>query len=104
MGKIAQPNYLLVSNDGINKIVYNSSPELALKQISGYRPFDLKECVQGLHDLQLNRRAGALLKCVVEFSSPSEIPDSFFLRCQRIIVIEVINGREDNNGRDAFDT
>ncbi|PWA64465.1 cyclin-like, Cyclin A [Artemisia annua] len=61
----------------------------ALEQLCGYKPSDLKECVQVLHDLQLSRRAAALVairekykqhkfKCVSELSSPSEIPDSFF--------------------------
>ena len=54
-------SFCLVSSDGVNLIVYNSILELALKQIFGYRSFDLKECVQVLHDLQLNRRAGALV-------------------------------------------
>lgn len=34
---------------------------LALEQLSGYKPSDLKECVQILHDLQSSRRAGNLV-------------------------------------------
>ncbi|KAI3802421.1 hypothetical protein L1987_30553 [Smallanthus sonchifolius] len=60
-----------------------------LEQLSGYRPSDLKECVQILHDLQSSRRAGNLVavrekynqhkfKCVSGLSSPSVIPSSFF--------------------------
>ncbi|KAI7754687.1 hypothetical protein M8C21_005306, partial [Ambrosia artemisiifolia] len=62
---------------------------LALEQLSGYKPPDLKECVQILHDLQSGRRASNLVavrekykqhkfKCVSELSSPSAIPASFF--------------------------
>ncbi|XP_076925073.1 G2/mitotic-specific cyclin C13-1-like [Bidens hawaiensis] len=61
----------------------------ALEKLSGYKPSDLKECVQILHDLQSGRRAGNLVavrekykqhkfKCVSELSSPSAIPPSFF--------------------------
>ncbi|KAI3785439.1 hypothetical protein L1987_44557 [Smallanthus sonchifolius] len=61
----------------------------ALEQLSGYKPSDLKECVQILHDLQSGRRAGTLVavrekykqhkfKCVSELASPSAIPASFF--------------------------
>ncbi|KAF5792268.1 putative cyclin domain-containing protein [Helianthus annuus] len=61
----------------------------ALEQLSGYKPSDLKECVQILHDLQSGRRAGNLVavrekykqhkfKCVSALSSPSTIPASFF--------------------------
>ncbi|KAI3773738.1 hypothetical protein L1987_48269 [Smallanthus sonchifolius] len=60
-----------------------------LEQLSGYKPSDLKECVQILHDLQSSRRAGNLVavrekynqhkfKCVSGLSSPSVIPSSFF--------------------------
>lgn len=60
-----------------------------LEQLSGYKPSDLKECVEILHDLQSSKRAGNLLavrekykqhkfKCVSKLSSPSVIPDSFF--------------------------
>ncbi|XP_076920088.1 G2/mitotic-specific cyclin C13-1-like [Bidens hawaiensis] len=62
---------------------------LALEQLSGYKPSDLKECVQILHDLQSSRRAGNLVairekynqhkfKCVSGLSSPSVIPSSYF--------------------------
>ncbi|KAK9054298.1 hypothetical protein SSX86_025376 [Deinandra increscens subsp. villosa] len=62
---------------------------LPLQQISGYKPSDLKECVQILHDLQLSRRAGNLVavrekykqhkfKCVSNLSSLSAIPAAFF--------------------------
>ncbi|KAI3758842.1 hypothetical protein L6452_06414 [Arctium lappa] len=61
----------------------------ALEQLSGYKPSDLKECVQMLHDLQSSKRAATLVavrekykqhkfKCVSELSSPSTIPASFF--------------------------
>ncbi|GJU47160.1 G2/mitotic-specific cyclin C13-1-like protein [Tanacetum coccineum] len=33
----------------------------ALEQLSGYKPSDLKECVQILHDLQSSKRAGNLV-------------------------------------------
>ncbi|KVI06719.1 G2/mitotic-specific cyclin C13-1-like [Cynara cardunculus var. scolymus] len=60
-----------------------------LERLSGYKPSDLKECVQMLHDLQSSKRAGNLVavrekykqhkfKCVSELSSPSTIPASFF--------------------------
>ncbi|KAD6119053.1 hypothetical protein E3N88_10324 [Mikania micrantha] len=59
-----------------------------LEQLSGYKPSDLKECVEILHDLQSSRRAGNLVairekynqhkfKCVSGLSSPV-IPASFF--------------------------
>ncbi|KAM0033572.1 putative cyclin domain-containing protein [Helianthus debilis subsp. tardiflorus] len=59
---------------------------LSLEQVSGYKPSDLKECVQILHYSQLNRPTGALTekykkhkyKCVSELASPSVIPVSFF--------------------------
>ncbi|KAI7735907.1 hypothetical protein M8C21_008622 [Ambrosia artemisiifolia] len=62
---------------------------LALEKLSGYKPSDLKECVEILHDLQLSRRAGNLVairekynqhkfKCVSGLSSPSVIPTSYF--------------------------
>ncbi|PWA61484.1 Cyclin A/B/D/E [Artemisia annua] len=55
----------------------------ALEQLSGYKPSDLKECVQILHDLHSSRRAGNLVairekykqhkfKCVSVLSSPSK--------------------------------
>ncbi|GJW03425.1 G2/mitotic-specific cyclin C13-1-like protein [Tanacetum coccineum] len=61
----------------------------ALEQLSGYKPSDLKECVQILHDLQSSRRAGNLVairekynqhkfKFVSQLSSPSVIPTYFF--------------------------
>ncbi|XP_076955102.1 G2/mitotic-specific cyclin C13-1-like [Bidens hawaiensis] len=61
----------------------------ALEKLSGYKPSDLKECVQILHDLQSGRRASNLVavrekykqhkfKCVSELSTPSSIPPSFF--------------------------
>jgi len=34
---------------------------LDLEQLSGYKPSDLKECVEILHDLQSSRRAGNLV-------------------------------------------
>ncbi|XP_059281582.1 putative cyclin-A3-1 [Lycium ferocissimum] len=62
---------------------------LALKQYSGYKASDLKECVLILHDLQLSRRGGSLVavrdkykqhkfKCASMLTSPVEIPASFF--------------------------
>ncbi|KAL8230943.1 hypothetical protein R6Q57_000721 [Mikania cordata] len=62
---------------------------LALEQHSGHKPYDLEECVQILHDLQLGRRAGTLVavrekykqhqfKRVSELPSPSAIPVSYF--------------------------
>ncbi|KAF5808961.1 putative cyclin domain-containing protein [Helianthus annuus] len=68
----------------------NSHPwNLALQQQSGYKPSDLKECVQILHDLQSSRRAANLVairekynqhkfKCVSGLSSPSVVPSSYF--------------------------
>ncbi|KAK4563292.1 hypothetical protein RGQ29_005698 [Quercus rubra] len=67
---------------------------LALQCYSGYRPFDLMECVLTLHDLQINRKGSSLqavrekymqhkYKCVASLTSPSEIPACYF---------EVING------------
>ncbi|XP_057964483.1 putative cyclin-A3-1 [Malania oleifera] len=61
---------------------------LALQHYSGYTPSDLKECILAIHDLQLSRK-GALravrdkykqhkFKCVAVWSSPSEIPTSYF--------------------------
>nr|GEU71211.1 G2/mitotic-specific cyclin C13-1-like [Tanacetum cinerariifolium] len=61
----------------------------ALEQLSGYKPSNLKECVEILHDLQSSRRAGNLVairekykqhkfKCVSVLSSPSVIPSYFF--------------------------
>lgn len=38
---------------------------LGLQQYSGYRPFELKECVLAIHDLQLSRR-GVAFKAVKE--------------------------------------
>ncbi|MFS7910263.1 putative cyclin domain-containing protein [Helianthus anomalus] len=62
---------------------------LELEQLSGYKPSDLKECVEILHDLQSSRRGANLVairekynqhkfKCVSGLSSPSVIPTSFF--------------------------
>ncbi|KAI7726631.1 hypothetical protein M8C21_014185 [Ambrosia artemisiifolia] len=62
---------------------------LPLEELSGYKPSDLKECVEILHDLQSSRRAGNLVairekynqhkfKCVSGLSSPSVIPTSYF--------------------------
>ncbi|KAA8545805.1 hypothetical protein F0562_020744 [Nyssa sinensis] len=62
---------------------------LALQHYSGYRPFELKECVLAIRDLQLSRRGISLravrekykqhkFKCVATLSSPSEIPASYF--------------------------
>ncbi|XP_075674452.1 cyclin-A3-4-like [Castanea sativa] len=67
---------------------------LALQCYTGYRPFDLMECVLTLHDLQINRKGSSLqavrekymqhkYKCVASLTSPSEIPACYF---------EVING------------
>ncbi|KAF3962389.1 hypothetical protein CMV_013090 [Castanea mollissima] len=67
---------------------------LALQCYSGYRPFDLMECVLTLHDLQINRKGSSLqavrekymqhkYKCVASLTSPSEIPACYF---------EAING------------
>ncbi|KAJ0818851.1 putative cyclin domain-containing protein [Helianthus annuus] len=69
--------------------MYSPLQNSALEQLSGYKPSDLKECVQILHDLQSGRRAGNLVavrekykqhkfKCVSALSSPSTIPASFF--------------------------
>ncbi|KAD4585699.1 hypothetical protein E3N88_23300 [Mikania micrantha] len=61
----------------------------ALEKLSGYKPSDLKECVQILNDLHSSKRAGNLVairekynqhkfKCVSGLSSPPVIPSSFF--------------------------
>ncbi|XP_027090857.2 putative cyclin-A3-1 isoform X1 [Coffea arabica] len=73
---------------------FTLQPELhpwnaALQQYSGYKPAELKECVQLIHDLQLGRRGSTLVavrekynqhmfKCVSTLSPPPEIPDTFF--------------------------
>uniref|UniRef100_A0A5B7CG46 Putative G2/mitotic-specific cyclin C13-1-like n=1 Tax=Davidia involucrata TaxID=16924 RepID=A0A5B7CG46_DAVIN len=62
---------------------------LALQHYSSYRPFQLKECVLAIHDLQLSRRGMSFravrekymqhkFKRVATLSSPSEIPASYF--------------------------
>ncbi|CAJ1972741.1 unnamed protein product [Sphenostylis stenocarpa] len=62
---------------------------LALYQLTRYRPADLKECVLNIHDLYLSRRGPSLqavrekykqhkFKCVATTASPPEIPLSFF--------------------------
>ncbi|TKY57865.1 putative cyclin-A3-1 [Spatholobus suberectus] len=62
---------------------------LALHQLTRYKPADLKECVLNIHDLYLSRRGGSLqavrekykqhkFKCVATTPSPPEIPFSFF--------------------------
>ncbi|XP_065855934.1 cyclin-A3-2-like [Euphorbia lathyris] len=64
---------------------WNSS----LEQCTGYRPWDLKECVLIIHDLYLSRRGGELYAVRNKYkhykfkgmpSSP-DIPASFFSRC-----------------------
>lgn len=40
----------------INLLVWQSA---ALRICSGYKPYDLKECVLAIHNLQLNREACA---------------------------------------------
>ncbi|XP_071731407.1 G2/mitotic-specific cyclin C13-1-like [Rutidosis leptorrhynchoides] len=68
---------------------------LALEQLCGYKPSDLKECVMILHDLQSSRRAANLVavrekykqhkfKGVSELSSPLTIPASFFEDVQEL--------------------
>ncbi|KAK1427470.1 hypothetical protein QVD17_16156 [Tagetes erecta] len=68
---------------------------LDLERLSGYKPSDLKECVEILHDLQSSRRAGNLVavrekynqhkfKCVSGLSSPSAIASSFFEDIKRL--------------------
>ncbi|KAA8537813.1 hypothetical protein F0562_027607 [Nyssa sinensis] len=63
----------------------------ALQHYSGYKAADLKECVLIIHDLQLSRRGASLVavrdkykqhkfKCVSTLCSPSEIPNSVFLK------------------------
>ncbi|GAA0186041.1 kinase activator [Lithospermum erythrorhizon] len=55
----------------------------------GYKPADLKECVQIIHELQLRKRGSSLVavrekynqhkfKCVSTLSAPMNIPDSVF--------------------------
>ncbi|KHN21404.1 Cyclin-A3-4 [Glycine soja] len=62
---------------------------LALHQLTRYKPADLKECVLNLHDLYLSRRGASLqavrekykqhkFKCVATTASPPKIPLSFF--------------------------
>ncbi|KAH7834775.1 hypothetical protein Vadar_019652 [Vaccinium darrowii] len=66
---------------------------LGLQQYSGYRPFELKECVLAIHDLQLSRRGVAFkavkekymqhkFKGVAALSSPTEIPAIYFEDCK----------------------
>nr|XP_043617769.1 G2/mitotic-specific cyclin C13-1-like [Erigeron canadensis] len=74
----------------------NAHPwNLALEKLCGYKPSDLKECVQVLHDLQLSRRAANLVavrekyrqhkfKCVSELASPSAIPALYFDDVQEV--------------------
>ncbi|KAI3925834.1 hypothetical protein MKX01_003393 [Papaver californicum] len=61
----------------------------ALQTYSGYGSFDLKDCVLAIHELQLNKKWGALVavrdkykqhkfKCVAMLISPSEIPATYF--------------------------
>ncbi|KAF3435508.1 hypothetical protein FNV43_RR22597 [Rhamnella rubrinervis] len=61
----------------------------AMQFYSGYRPFDLKDCVLAIHDLQLNRKGSPMrsvrdkytkqkFNCVATLSSPSEIPALYF--------------------------
>ncbi|KAL2318484.1 hypothetical protein Fmac_032360 [Flemingia macrophylla] len=60
-----------------------------LHQLTKYKPADLKECVQNVHDLYLSRKGCSLpavrekykqhkFKCVATTPSPPEIPLSFF--------------------------
>ncbi|CAA6657475.1 unnamed protein product [Spirodela intermedia] len=60
-----------------------------LQHYSGYKPSELEDCVQAIHDMQLNRKASSLVairdkykqhkfKCVGTMLSPSEIPPSCF--------------------------
>ncbi|KAJ6409515.1 hypothetical protein OIU84_009084 [Salix udensis] len=61
----------------------------ALQCHSGYRPFDLKECVLAIHDIQLNRQGSSSravrdkytqhkFKHVATLSPPSEVPVRYF--------------------------
>lgn len=61
----------------------------ALHQLTRYKPADLKECVQNIHDLYVSRRGASLqavrekykqhkFKCVASTPSPPEIPLVFF--------------------------
>ncbi|KAB5541274.1 hypothetical protein DKX38_014248 [Salix brachista] len=66
----------------------------ALQRHSGYRPFDLKECVLAIHDIQLNRQGSSsravrdkytqhkvfqfTFKHVATLSPPSEVPVRYF--------------------------
>ncbi|XP_051149956.1 putative cyclin-A3-1 isoform X2 [Andrographis paniculata] len=61
----------------------------ALKQFSGYKPADLKECICLIHEMQSSRRGSPLVavrdkykqpkfKRVSTLPPPSEIPDSLF--------------------------
>ncbi|KAF9675839.1 hypothetical protein SADUNF_Sadunf09G0075000 [Salix dunnii] len=61
----------------------------ALQRHSGYRPFDLKECVLAIHDIQLNRQGSSSravrdkytqhkFKHVATLSPPSEVPMCYF--------------------------
>ncbi|KAI3985378.1 hypothetical protein MKX01_033692 [Papaver californicum] len=60
-----------------------------LQTYSGYGSFDLKDCVLAIHELQLNKKWGALVavrdkykqhkfNCVAMLISPSEIPATYF--------------------------
>ncbi|WJX09505.1 cyclin [Trifolium repens] len=62
---------------------------LAIYQLTRYKPAELKECVLTIHDLYLGRKGGSLqavrdkykqhkFKCVATTPSPPEIPLSFF--------------------------
>ncbi|MED6162897.1 cyclin [Stylosanthes scabra] len=61
----------------------------ALHQLTRYKPAELRECAQNIHDLYLSRRGGSLqavrekykqhkFKCVATTPSPPEIPLSYF--------------------------
>jgi len=68
------------------------SPEVhpwsySLSECSGYKPAELKECVEILHDLYLLRKAASFeavkykqqkFKCIANLSSPPYIPNCYF--------------------------
>ncbi|XP_042494211.1 cyclin-A3-1-like [Macadamia integrifolia] len=60
-----------------------------LQHYSGYRPYDLRDCVLAIHDLQLNRKGSSLVatrdkykqhkfKCVATLSSSLDIAAAYF--------------------------
>ncbi|GAU27314.1 hypothetical protein TSUD_05400 [Trifolium subterraneum] len=73
----------------ITKVGQEGIDNLAIYQLTRYKPAELKECVLTIHDLYLGRKGGSLqavrdkykqhkFKCVATTPSPPEIPLSFF--------------------------